>query len=208
MLVHRYTNHCEGAVGVPLRAYKTVAAPATDMTIYTGRGDRGQTDLRTMERVSKDSRRIEAYGTVDEVNALVGVVRPTGHDDIDDDLRTIQNHLHIVQADFANPQPEEDDPRITEAHVESIEDMIDDAETELDPLESFILPSGSEPGAKLHHARAVCRRAERRCVSLAAEEAGINGTAIIYLNRLSDTLFTLARLVNKREGVREESPEY
>ena len=86
--------------------------------------------------------------------------------------------------------------------------MIDYAEEELDPLESFILPSGSEPGAKLHHARAVCRRAERRCVSLAAEEAGINGTAIIYLNRLSDTLFTLARLVNEREGVREESPDY
>jgi len=178
------------------------------MTIYTGRGDQGQTDLRTMDRVSKDSRRIEAYGTVDEVNALVGVVRPTGYDDIDDDLRTIQNHLHIVQADFANPSPDEDDPRITEAHVDAIEEMIDEAEEELDPLESFILPSGSEPGAKLHHARAVCRRAERRCVSLAAEEAGINGTAIIYLNRLSDTLFTLARLVNKREGVREESPEY
>ncbi|MHC3378284.1 cob(I)yrinic acid a,c-diamide adenosyltransferase [Haloarcula sp. H-GB5] len=178
------------------------------MTIYTGRGDQGQTDLRNMERVSKDSRRIEAYGTVDEVNALVGVVRPTGQDDIDEKLRVIQNHLHIVQADFANPSPEEDDPRIQESHVETLEDLIDEADSELDPLESFILPSGSEPGAKLHHARAVCRRAERRCVSFAAEEAGVNETAIIYLNRLSDALFTLARLVNKREGIREENPEY
>jgi cob(I)alamin adenosyltransferase len=178
------------------------------MTIYTGRGDQGQTDLRTMDRVSKDSRRIEAYGTVDEVNALVGVVRPTGYDDIDDHLRDVQNHLHIVQADFANPSPEEGDPQLAEEHVEEIEAIIDEADEELDPLESFILPSGSEPGAKLHHARAVCRRAERRAVSLAAEEAGVNETAIVYLNRLSDALFTLARLVNKREGVREESPTY
>ncbi|MBX0294744.1 cob(I)yrinic acid a,c-diamide adenosyltransferase [Haloarcula nitratireducens] len=178
------------------------------MPIYTGRGDQGQTDLRNMERVSKDSRRIEAYGTVDEVNALVGVVRPTGQDDVDEHLREIQNHLHIVQADFANPQPEEGDPRITEDHVDEIEAVVDEANEELDPLESFILPSGSEPGAKLHHARAVCRRAERRAVSFTAEEAGVNETAIVYLNRLSDALFTLARLVNKREGVREENPEY
>ena len=74
------------------------------MTIYTGRGDKGQTDLRTMDRVSKDSRRIEAYGTVDEVNALVGVVRPTGYDDIDGHLRDVQNHLHIIQADLADPE--------------------------------------------------------------------------------------------------------
>jgi cob(I)alamin adenosyltransferase len=178
------------------------------MTIYTGRGDQGQTDLRTMERVSKDSRRIEAYGTVDEVNALVGVVRPTGYADVDDHLRDVQNHLHIVQADFANPSPEEGDPRLEERHVEEIEAIIDEADEELDPLTSFILPSGAAPGAKLHHARAVCRRAERRAVSLSAEEAGVNETAIVYLNRLSDALFTLARLVNKREGVREESPEY
>ncbi|MFB6308058.1 MAG: cob(I)yrinic acid a,c-diamide adenosyltransferase [Haloarculaceae archaeon] len=178
------------------------------MTIYTGRGDEGQTDLRNMERVSKDSRRIEAYGTVDEVNALVGVVRPTGYDDIDEKLRRIQNHLHVVQADFANPDPDEDDPQLTEAHVETLETFIDEADAELEPLEQFILPSGSEPGAKLHHARAVCRRAERRCVSFAAEEAGVNETAIVYLNRLSDALFTLARLVNEREGVPEEHPEY
>jgi cob(I)alamin adenosyltransferase len=177
------------------------------MPIYTGRGDEGQTDLRTMDRVSKDSRRIEAYGTVDEVNALVGSVRPTGYDDVDDQLREIQNHLHVVQADFANPDPDEDDPQVATAHVDELERYIDDADDELEPLTSFILPGGSDAGAKLHQARAVCRRAERRAVSLAAEES-INETAVAYLNRLSDALFTLARLVNQRDDVPEENPEY
>ncbi len=178
------------------------------MKIYTGRGDEGLTDLRNMERVSKASGRIEAYGTVDEVNALVGVVRPTGYDDIDETLQEIQNHLHIVQADFANPEPDDDDPVIEDEHVEELEDQIDEWEEELDPLEDFLLPSGSDPGANLHHARAVCRRAERRAVGFASEEAAVNDTAVVYLNRLSDALFTVARVVNKREGVPEESPTY
>jgi cob(I)alamin adenosyltransferase len=178
------------------------------MKIYTGRGDEGLTDLRNMDRVSKASARIEAYGTVDEVNALIGVVRPTDHDDIDEQLRRVQNHLHIVQADFANPNPDEDDPVIQEDHVEQVERWIDGYEDELDTLESFILPSGSEPGTKLHHARSVCRRAERRAVAFASEEASVNETAIVYLNRLSDALFTLARVVNKREDVPEENPTY
>ncbi|MFT4946017.1 MAG: cob(I)alamin adenosyltransferase [Natronomonas sp.] len=178
------------------------------MKIYTGRGDDGLTDLRNMERVSKASARIEAYGSVDEVNALVGKVRPTGHDDIDDQLREIQNHLHIVQADFANPDPDEDDPRVRTDHIDAVEGMIDAYDDELDPLESFILPGGSDPGARLHHARAVCRRAERRAVTFASEESGVNDDAVVYLNRLSDTLFTLARVVNQREGVPEENPTY
>ncbi|MFB6179403.1 MAG: cob(I)yrinic acid a,c-diamide adenosyltransferase [Halorientalis sp.] len=178
------------------------------MKIYTGRGDEGLTDLRNMDRVSKSSPRIEAYGTVDEVNALVGVVRPTGHDDVDEQLREIQNHLHIVQADFANPDPDEGDPQIRDEHVEALETWMDEYDAELDPLESFILPSGSQPGAKLHQARAVCRRAERRAVAFAADESGVNDAAVVYLNRLSDCLFTLARVVNKREGVPEESPTY
>jgi cob(I)alamin adenosyltransferase len=178
------------------------------MKVYTGRGDEGMTDLRNMDRVSKASGRIEAYGTVDELNALVGTVRPTGHDDVDAQLREAQNHLHIVQADFANPEPDEDDPAVREEHVDQVEGWIDGYDGELDPLESFILPSGSGPGSRLHHARAVCRRAERRAVAFASEEAAVNETAIVYLNRLSDALFTLARVVNKREGIREENPEY
>jgi cob(I)alamin adenosyltransferase len=177
------------------------------MKIYTGRGDEGQTDLRNMDRVSKTSARIEAYGSVDEVNALLGAVRSTGYDDVDDQLREIQNHLHIVQADFANPDPDEDDHRVREEHVDSLEAIIDGYDDELDTLEEFILPGGSETGSRLHHARAVCRRAERRAVSFASEEA-INETAVVYLNRLSDALFTVARVVNERDGVPEENPTY
>jgi cob(I)alamin adenosyltransferase len=178
------------------------------MKIYTGRGDEGLTDLRNMDRVSKASGRIEAYGTVDELNALVGTVRPTGYDDVDDILAEVQNHLHVVQADFANPDPDEDDPRARDEHVDALEAHIDSFDDELEPLESFILPGGSEQGAKIHQARAVCRRAERRAVSFISEESGVNETAVVYLNRLSDLLFTLARLVNQREGVTEENPTY
>jgi cob(I)alamin adenosyltransferase len=212
----------DSAVRFPATTYyKESHAERGRMKIYTGRGDDGLTDLRDMSQVSKSSSRIEAYGTVDEVNALVGVVRPTGYDDIDDILRSVQNHLHVIQADFATPEPDEDDPVITDEHVEAVEDWIDEIDEELDPLEKFILPSGSVPGAKLHHARAVCRRAERRAVDLAnavaeanedaesdSETPVINKQAIVYLNRLSDLLFTLARAVNKREGVREENPTY
>ncbi|WP_049920793.1 cob(I)yrinic acid a,c-diamide adenosyltransferase [Halopiger djelfimassiliensis] len=177
------------------------------MSIYTGRGDDGETDLRDMTRVSKTSARIEAYGTVDELNALLGTIRPTGHDDIDERLRTVQNHLHIVQAEFANPDPDEDDPVVRADHVETIEAWIDEYDEELEPLTTFILPTGSEHGAQLHHARAVCRRAERRAVALAGEEQ-INEQAVQYLNRLSDGLFTLGRVVNSREGEPEEQPQY
>ncbi|WP_049927364.1 cob(I)yrinic acid a,c-diamide adenosyltransferase [Halopiger goleimassiliensis] len=177
------------------------------MSIYTGRGDDGETDLRDMTRVSKASARIEAYGTVDELNALIGTVRPTGYEDVDERLRTVQNHLHVVQADFANPDPEEDDPVIRAEHVETVEAWIDEYDEELEPLTSFILPTGSDDGARLHHARTVCRRAERRAVALASEEE-INEQAVQYLNRLSDGLFTLARVVNQRDGEPEEAPQY
>lgn len=177
------------------------------MKIYTGRGDEGMTDLQNMDRVAKTDPRIEAYGTVDEANALIGTVRPTGYDDIDEQLAGIQNHLHIVQADFANPEPDEDDHRVREDHVEQLEGWIDGYDDELDPLQKFILPGGSEAGAKLHHARAVTRRAERRAVALAGGEP-INEVAVTYLNRLSDALFVIARAVNEREGSREENPSY
>ncbi|GAB3690956.1 cob(I)yrinic acid a,c-diamide adenosyltransferase [Salinarchaeum chitinilyticum] len=177
------------------------------MKIYTGRGDEGMTDLRDMSRVSKTSPRIEAYGTVDELNAIVGTVRPSEFEDVEDALAAIQNHLHVVQADFANPDPDEDDPVVREEHAEELETWIDEFQEELEPLESFILPGGSEEGAKLHQARAVCRRAERRAVDFASAE-GANAAAIVYLNRLSDLLFVAARLVNQRTGVEEENPTY
>ncbi|MEF8781412.1 MAG: cob(I)yrinic acid a,c-diamide adenosyltransferase [Haloferacaceae archaeon] len=192
------------------------------MKIYTGRGDGGMTDLGDASRVAKTSARIEAYGSVDEANALLGTVRPTGYDDVDETLASVQNHLHIVQADFASPGSDggaedgETDggeeghgggPRIREEHVDALESWIDEAQEELDPLGSFVLPGGSDAGATLHHARAVVRRAERRSVGLATDEP-INEEAIVYLNRLSDLLFVLARLVNRRDGEPEESPTY
>ncbi len=177
------------------------------MTIYTGRGDEGDTDLRDMSRVSKSSPRIEAYGTVDEANALIGTVRPTGYDDLDELLETVQNHLHVVQADLANPDPDPDDPQTDLAHVDALEDRIDDFDEELEPLQSFVLPGGGETGARLHHARTVTRRAERRVVELGRSEP-INEAVVTYLNRLSDLLFTLGRVANARDGEPEESPTY
>jgi cob(I)alamin adenosyltransferase len=177
------------------------------MTIYTGRGDDGETDLRDMSRVSKSSHRIEAYGTVDEANALIGTVRPTGHDDLDALLETVQNHLHVVQADLANPDPDPDDPAVDSDHVEALEARIDEFDGELEPLRSFVLPGGGRAGAALHHARTVVRRAERRTVDLARSEP-INEIVVTYLNRLSDLLFTLGRVANARDGESEESPSY
>jgi cob(I)alamin adenosyltransferase len=177
------------------------------MNVYTGRGDEGRTDLRDLSEVSKASPRIEAYGAVDELNALVGTVRPTGHDDVDADLREIQNVLHVVQADLANPSAGPDDPVVREAHHEELEGWMDDYDGELEPLTDFVLPSGSESAAALHHARTVCRRAERRAVELAADEP-TNEAVLVYLNRLSDTLFVLARVMNARDGVAEEHPTY
>ncbi|RJX48527.1 cob(I)yrinic acid a,c-diamide adenosyltransferase [Halonotius pteroides] len=175
------------------------------MTIYTGRGDEGLTDLRDRSRVSKTNVRIEAYGVVDEANSLIGRARPTGYDDVDDWLAGVQNHLHIIQAEFS--MPEADDPSIEAAHVEAIEGWIDTADEELEPLTEFILPGGGDSGAALHHARSVTRRAERRAVELANSEP-INAEALVYLNRLSDALFTFARLVNARDEIPEESPSY
>jgi cob(I)alamin adenosyltransferase len=177
------------------------------MKIYTGRGDEGMTDLMDQSRVSKTSPRIETYGTVDEANALIGTIRPTGYDDVDDRLERIQNHLHIIQADFADPGSDPDTPSIREDHIEELEGWIDEADAELDALASFVLPGGSEAGAALHHARTVVRRAERRAVDLAADDP-VNADAVAYLNRLSDALFTFARLVNARDGVREDEPTY
>lgn len=175
------------------------------MTVYTRRGDAGETDLMGGRRVSKAHPRIESYGTVDELNALIGTVRPTGHEDVDDRLGSIQEHLHVVQAELANPEGE--GPRIEEDHVETLEDWIDGIEAELEPLESFILPGGSSGGAALHHARTVCRRAERRVVALSDAES-VSDPLRTYLNRLSDLLFVLARVVNAREEVPEEQPTY
>lgn len=176
------------------------------MDIYTGRGDGGKTDLRDMSRVSKTDVRIEAYGVVDELNGILGVVRPTEYDDVDAWLHTVQNHLHIIQAELACPDGGENET-ITDKHIEKVESWIDASDAELPSLEAFILPTGSPSGSRLHHARSVCRRAERRAVAL-AERDGCSPSVLQYLNRLSDALFVWARLVNDRDGEVEESPTY
>lgn len=176
------------------------------MTIYTGRGDEGETDLFDGTRVPKTAPRVTAYGTVDELNALVGVIRPTGHAEVDARLETTQNDLHVLQAALANPD-ESGDVQITETHVTRVEDWIDDAESQLEPQTAFILPGGSEAGSQLHHARTVCRRAERKVLELAEAEP-VSSEAITYLNRLSDWLYVSARLVNAAADEPEENPTY
>ncbi len=174
------------------------------MKIYTGRGDAGETDLRTGDRVSKSSERIEAYGAVDEANASVGVAREgLEEDDVRDALMEVQQLLFKAQADLADPDDE--GPTVEEEDADRLEDVCDDFDEELEPLDSFVLPSG--PAAELHRARSVTRRAERRCVKLQEVEGDVD-EVLVALNRLSDLLFVLARVVNQRAEYTEDSPSY
>lgn len=175
------------------------------MTIYTGRGDAGRTDLRGGERVPKTDPRIEAYGSVDELNALIGVARAATGGGLDRELEAVQHDLHVIQAELASIEPV--DPAIQDADVERVESSIDRYQAELPDLESFILPGGGPVGARLHHARAVCRRAERRVAAL-ADEGDASTAPARYLNRLSDLLFVLARFANQEAGIAEEPPTY
>jgi cob(I)alamin adenosyltransferase len=169
------------------------------MKIYTKSGDAGQTSLYGGQRVSKADARVEAYGTVDETNALLGVVRSTGAPPgIDALLEQIQNDLFVVGGELACP-PERvatlGMPLIDEPRALSLEQAIDRFEAELEPLRSFVLPGGSVTSSALHHARAVCRRAERLVVLL-AQSSEVRPELIVYLNRLSDLLFVMARYAN------------
>jgi cob(I)alamin adenosyltransferase len=177
---------------------------ALALKIYTKTGDEGMTGLLGSGRVPKDGVRIAAYGTVDELNALLGVARAQGLDSSADQLvAELQNELFLVGSALADPAPEgQFHNTITHAHVERLEQTIDRLETELEPLVQFILPGGSQPAAQLHLARTVCRRAERLVVRLSRQPGeAVAGPVLIYLNRLSDLLFVLARAVNRRAGV-------
>ena len=176
------------------------------MKIYTKTGDRGETSLFAGGRVRKDSPRVEAYGTVDELNACLGMIcaqLPDG--EVLECLRRIQIELFDLGADLATPVTavtRKDIPRAREEQTLRLEEWIDRYEEELPPLTRFILPSGSLAGATLHFARTVCRRAERLVVALEQTEQ-VNPELIRYLNRLSDLLFVLARLVNQRAQMPE-----
>jgi cob(I)alamin adenosyltransferase len=174
------------------------------MKIYTKTGDRGDTALFGGARVSKASQRVAAYGDVDELNSVLGVVVAHSADDaMRADLRQIQSDLFVLGAELAkNPDKQVDlgMPLIAEADVIRLEGQIDVQDPILAPLKTFILPGGSVPAAFLHVARTTCRRAERAVVELAKTEP-VREELIRYLNRLSDLLFTLARASNARAGV-------
>jgi len=170
--------------------------------IYTKTGDDGTTALGSGERRPKNDLRIEAYGTVDETNAVVGLIRlETGATapEVDQTLNRIQNDLFDLGADLATPETDQDlgyEPlRITDAQVAAIEEAIDGLNADLSPLRSFVLPGGSAASAHLHLARTVSRRAERLMVELAAREK-INPAAVRYMNRLSDYFFVASRFLN------------
>ncbi|NUN68740.1 MAG: cob(I)yrinic acid a,c-diamide adenosyltransferase [Bacteroidetes bacterium] len=175
------------------------------MKIYTKTGDKGETALFGGERVPKDAQRIEAYGSVDELNCELGVIRAAKpHPSIDRILAKIQHQLFELGADLATPIAHQSPfiPRIKRRHAVLLERTIDALEKELQPLKTFILPGGSPTAAHLHLARTVCRRAERNVVRLSRNE-DIGDAVIVYLNRLSDLLFVMARYANHKDGVEE-----
>ncbi len=180
--------------------------------IYTRTGDDGTTGLIGGRRVAKDSLRIDAYGTVDELNAVLGVTRSyTLPERVDQILQAIQDELFMVGALLALPEGDDpgkwEIPLVTDKAVSRLEREIDEIEKQLEPLRKFILPGGSTPGACLHLARTIARRAERGCVALLSEEK-LDPQIIRYLNRLSDLLFVLARHVNRGGGLPESHPTF
>jgi cob(I)alamin adenosyltransferase len=175
------------------------------MKIYTRTGDDGTTGMLGPGRVRKSSPRIEAYGTVDELNAVLGVARAlAGVTALDELLGGIQSTLFTVGAQLATvaPQLRETLDRVGDADVQLLESAIDAFEAELPALTTFVLPAGTPLATELHLARTVCRRAERRVVTL-AEHEDVDATVLRYLNRLADLLFVMARVANHRAGVTE-----
>ncbi len=174
--------------------------------IYTRTGDSGETGLFGGDRVRKDNLRVEVYGTIDELNAVLGVARAALSrepelDQIDQFVARVQHQLFDLGAELATPQPDAHGTNlVSDADVAWLEHSIDAWEQELAPLRTFILPGGSAAAAHLHWARTVCRRAERLLVALAASES-IRGEVMRYANRLSDALFVAARAANRQLDV-------
>ncbi len=181
------------------------------LKLYTKTGDDGSTGLIGSKRVAKCDPRVTAYGDVDETNAAIGLaLTGCGHPDVCDMLRSIQSDLFVLGAELATPNEgvsglaskasANAQHLIVASDAERLEQWIDLATAEVEPLRHFVLPGGGEEAARFHLARTVCRRAERQVVSLAAKEV-VRAEALVYLNRLSDLLFALARLANHRAGV-------
>jgi len=172
------------------------------MKIYTGIGDEGKTRLLGGAEVEKDHLRLQVYGTLDELNSFIGLIISYGSTDpTKQKLIAIQNDIFRISAYLATPEPEKYDlqPAVREEDIRQLEKWIDQTETELEPLKNFILPGGCSASAGLHVARTVCRRAERHLATLNREFV-MTKDILIYLNRLSDLLFVLARFENKETG--------
>lgn len=177
--------------------------------LYTRKGDDGTTSLGSRERVPKDALRVQAYGTVDELNSTIGVALASGLSDrLAEVLPIIQNELFHLGSDLSFYKEDKEKfsiPQIEARHVAKLEALIDELSAAVGPLQNFILPGGSLGAAHLQVARTVCRRAERKTVTLALEDDGrdLNPHVIEYLNRLSDALFVMARYENQQKGVAE-----
>ena len=174
------------------------------MPLYTRTGDSGETALFDGARVSKADPRVAAYGDIDELNAVLGIVRASGVDEaLGTKLEQLQRDLFALGARLADPRSRiaarVTKAALVDADVLRLEQWIDEAEAEVPPLRRFVLPGGSTPGSFLHFARTVCRRAERHIVSLGPES--VDAGLLTYVNRLSDLLFALARVANARAGV-------
>lgn len=196
---------CSASFSISSTAPTLLTVILAPVRIYTRRGDRGETDLLGGPRVAKDHLRVEAYGAVDELNAALGVaLADTAHEDIRDLARSVQATLFDLGAYLSSPDAERREKsgerQSLAAEVEALEARIDAFEEELEPLRNFVLPGGTSSAAAFHLARTVCRRAERRVVSL-DREAPLEAARLRYLNRLSDLLFVLARVENRRAGI-------
>ncbi len=168
------------------------------MKIYTKTGDEGDTGLQGGKRISKSSVRIRSYGDVDEINSVLGLVLSHKIDqDVEELLKEIQNELFVLGSDLSNPNMDDKQNRISKNMIEELEKKIDEYEKELPPLSNFILPGGANSASLVHLARTVSRRAETNVVLLTKTEK-INTECQVYLNRLSDLLFVIARVLNKR----------
>lgn len=174
--------------------------------IYTRTGDDGTTALGSRTRVPKDDLRVETYGTIDELNSMIGLALSFGLDPkLEEALPAIQNELLHLGSDLAFPPEDVKEwkvPRIEEKHIKALEDLIDELNEIVGPLKNFILPGGGQGAAALQVARTVCRRAERLTVGLAREQE-TNPLNLKYLNRLSDLLFVMGRYENKQKGIDE-----
>ena len=174
------------------------------MKIYTRSGDQGETSLFGGRRVAKHDQRLAVYGTIDELNSALGVVRALDvPEEIDQAVARIQHELFALGAELATPDASDSrEGQLADRHVDRLEADIDRWEADLPPLKQFILPGGSRSGATLHVARCICRRAERDLAALAAAET-VRGVVLRYVNRLSDLLFVMARTASQAAGVAE-----